>query len=430
LDFLEGVLAKVEANAGDSAFMVLATVLVFFMTPGLAFFYGGLVRRKNAINTIFSSIAALGICIVMWIALGYSLAFSGDIGGFIGGLGNVFLEGVSTSVPSDYAPTIPAMVFVAFQMMFAVITPALFTGSIAGRMRFLSLIIFIAVWSLLVYYPLAHMFWGHGGLLGTDGLGAVDFAGGNVIHISSAVTGVTLALFLGRRRGFEHGVSYRIHNVPFVALGMAVLWFGWFGFNAGSAFGISSGLAVQAFMTTAAAGAAGMLSWMILDKAIDDKFTLVGACTGTVAGLASITLASGFVPIWAALLTGLIASPIAFFAIRAIKGRFKIDDSLDVFACHGLGGLTGAVMVGLFGSTAINGALPHSGLVFGGDFTQLGIQLLAALVTIAYTAVGSLVCIGITRLFGKLRPDDREEKVGLDESQHGESAYPSFNGLD
>jgi Amt family ammonium transporter len=410
--------------------MVLATVLVFFMTPGLAFFYGGLVRRKNAINTIFSSVAALGICIVMWIALGYSLAFSGDVGGFIGGLGNVFLEGVSTSVPSDYAPTIPAMVFVAFQMMFAVITPALFTGSIAGRMRFLSLIIFIAVWSLLVYYPLAHMFWGHGGLLGTDGLGAVDFAGGNVIHISSAVTGITLALFLGRRRGFEHGVSYRIHNVPFVALGMAVLWFGWFGFNAGSAFGVSSGLAVQAFMTTAAAGAAGMLSWMILDKVIDDKFTLVGACTGTVAGLASITLASGFVPIWAALITGLVASPIAFFAIRAIKGRFKIDDSLDVFACHGLGGLTGAVMVGLFGSTAINGVLPHSGLVFGGDLTQLGIQLLAALVTIAYTVVGSLVCIGITRLFGKLRPDDRDEKIGLDESQHGESAYPSFNGLD
>jgi Amt family ammonium transporter len=419
-----------EAIAGDSAFMILATVLVFFMTPGLAFFYGGLVRRKNAVNTIFSSIAALGICIVLWIVIGYSLTFTGNIGGFIGGFGNLFLEGVSTSVPSDYAPTIPAMVFVAFQMMFAIITPALFTGSIAGRMRFVSLIVFIAFWSLIVYYPLAHMFWAHGGLLGADGLGAVDFAGGNVIHISSAITGVTLAVFLGKRRGFEHGVAYRIHNVPFVALGMAVLWFGWFGFNAGSAFGISSGLAVQAFMTTAASGAAGMLSWMILDKAIDKKFTLVGACTGAVAGLAAVTLASGFIPIWAALITGFVASPVSFYVIRLFKRRLKLDDSLDVFACHGIGGIIGGIMVGLFGSAAINDALPLSGLLFSGDATQLGVQLLAALATIAYTIVGTLVCIGITRLFGKLRPDDREEKIGLDESQHGESAYPSFNGLD
>jgi Amt family ammonium transporter len=419
-----------EAVAGDSAFMILATVLVFFMTPGLAFFYGGLVRRKNAINTIFSSVVAMGICIVMWIAIGYSLTFSGDTGGFIGGFSNLFLEGVSTSVPNDYAPSIPAMVFVAFQMMFAIITPALFTGSIAGRMRFASLVIFIMVWSLLVYYPLAHMFWAHGGLLGADGLGAVDFAGGNVIHISSAVTGVTLAIFLGRRRGFEHGVAYRIHNVPFVALGMTVLWFGWFGFNAGSAFGVSSGLAMQTFMTTAAAGAAGMISWMILDKAIDKKFTLVGACTGAVAGLASVTLASGFIPIWAALITGLVASPVSFFVIRLFKRRLKLDDSLDVFACHGIGGIIGGIMVGLFGSTVINSGLPHAGLVFSGDLTQLGIQLMAALATIAYTVVGTLVCIGITRLFGKLRPDDRDEKIGLDESQHGESAYPSFNGLD
>jgi Amt family ammonium transporter len=322
------------------------------------------------------------------------------------------------------------MVFVAFQMMFAIITPALFTGSIAGRMRFVSLVVFIAAWSLVVYYPLAHMFRAHGGLLGTDGLGAVDFAGGNVIHISSAVTGLSLALFLGKRKGFEHGVTYRIHNVPFVALGMAVLWFGWFGFNAGSAFGISSGLAVQAFMTTAASGAAGMLSWMILDKLLDKKFTLVGACTGAVAGLASITLASGYVPIWAALLTGLAASPICFFTIRLVKRKLQVDDTLDVFACHGIGGIIGGIIVGLFGSSAINPALPHDGLVFSGDLTQLGVQLLAALVTIGYTVAGTLICIGLTRVFGRLRPDDRDEKIGLDESQHGESAYPSFNGLD
>ncbi|MDR0500537.1 MAG: ammonium transporter [Coriobacteriales bacterium] len=416
--------------AGDSAFMLLSTVLVFIMTPGLAFFYGGLGRRKNVISNLFASIVCMCVCIFLWIVIGYSLTFSGDTFGIFGSLANLFLEGVSTSEPGAYAPSIPAMLFVAFQMMFAVITPALFTGSIAGRMRFVSLIVMIVVWSIIVYYPLAHMFWGTGGILGVEGLGAVDFAGGNVIHISSAVTGLMLAIFIGRRKGFEHGVGYRIHNVPFVALGMALLWFGWFGFNAGSALGISSGLAIHAFMTTAAAGATGMVSWMVIDKVTQNRFTLVGASTGAVAGLASVTLGSGYIPIWAALLTGLVASPICYFIIKLVKSRIKIDDALDVFGCHGIGGVLGGILTGLFGSTAINSVLPYDGLVFSGDFTQLGIQLLAALLTIVWTAVGTAICIGITRLFGSLRAEERDEKVGLDLSQHGETAYPSFNGLD
>jgi Amt family ammonium transporter len=418
-------------SAGDSAFMVLSTVLVFIMTPGLAFFYGGLGRRKNVINNIFASVLAMGLCIVLWICVGYSLTFDGNTLGVIGGFGKLFLNGVSTAEPGAFAPTIPAMLFVAFQMMFAVITPALFTGSIAGRMRFIPLIVLIVTWSLIVYYPLAHMFWGEGGLLGTNGgLGAVDFAGGNVIHISSGVTGLMLAVFLGSRKGFEHGVDYRIHNVPFVALGMALLWFGWFGFNAGSAMGVSDGLAVHAFMTTAAAGATGMLSWMAIDKITQDKFTLVGASTGAIAGLASVTLGSGYIPIWAALLVGLVASPVCFTIMRLVKQRFKTDDALDVFGCHGIGGLLGGIFTGLFGSTVINPVLPHNGFVYTGDFTQLGIQLLSAVVTIVWVAVGTLVCVGICRLFGSLRVGERDEKTGMDLAEHGESAYPSFNGLD
>ena len=262
-------------NTGDTGFMLIASALVMFMTPGLAFFYGGLVRRKNVLNTMMSSLFIMGLASVMWIVCGYSLSFSGD-GAFLGNLKQVMLNGLGQGV-GEYSDTIPAYVFVAFQMMFSIITPALITGSVAGRMKFKALFIFIALWLVVVYYPLAHMVWGHGGFLG-EGLGSVDFAGGNVVHISSGVSGLVLALLLGKRRGYEHN-SYRIHNIPFVVLGAAILYFGWFGFNAGSALG-ANGLAAHAFITTNTSCAAAMLSWMLIDVFVEGKPTVVGASTG------------------------------------------------------------------------------------------------------------------------------------------------------
>ena len=411
-------------SSGDTAFMIISAALVFFMTPGLAFFYGGLVRRKNVVNTMMACVSIMGLAVVMWALFGYSLAFGGNHGGVIGDFRWLGLSGVGMEA-GPYADNIPHLVFCAFQMMFAIITPALFTGALVGRMRFKALFLFVALWSVVVYYPLAHMVWGEGGLLAA--IGSVDFAGGNVVHISSGVTALVMAVLLGRRRGYEHTV-YRVHNIPFVALGASMLWFGWFGFNAGSALG-ANGLAAHAFMTSAIASASAMMAWMLLDVIKDGRPTLVGASTGLVVGLVAITPGAGFVPIWSSFIIGALVSPICYFGVPLVKRKLKIDDALDAFGCHGLGGIWGGIATGIFGMSSINGAARWNGLVFG-DTELFAAQLIGIAVTIAVAVAGTLVCYAIVRLFTPIRVSERDEQIGLDLSQHGEHAYPSFNGLD
>ena len=412
-------------NAGDTGFMLVCTALVFFMTPGLAFFYGGLVRRKNVVNTMMACTAIMGLSVVMWVLFGYSLSFGGNHAGIIGDFRWFGLNGIAMDEAGPYADNIPHLVFVAFQMMFAMITPALITGSLVGRVKFKAMFLFIALWSVVVYYPMAHMVWGEGGFLAA--IGSVDFAGGNVVHISSGVSALVFALVLGRRRGYEH-TAYRIHNIPFVALGAFILWFGWFGFNAGSALA-ANGLAAHAFMTTALASASAMLSWMLLDVIKDKKPTLVGASTGLVVGLVAITPGAGFVPIWSAIIIGALVSPICRFMISFLKGKLKIDDALDAFGCHGIGGIWGGIATGLFGKSSINSVAQWDGLVFG-DYHLFVAQLIGIVVTIAVAVVGTCICLAIVRIFTPLRVDAAEEKLGLDLAEHGESAYPTFNGLD
>lgn len=411
-------------NAGDTGFMLICTAFVFFMTPGLAFFYGGLVRRKNVVNTMMACGAIMGLSVVMWTLFGYSLAFGGNHGGIIGDFRWFALNGVGWE-PGPYADTIPHLVFVAFQMMFAMITPALITGAVVGRMRFKALFFFIAIWSLIVYYPMAHMVWGDGGFLAA--IGSVDFAGGNVVHISSGVSALVLAIYLGQRRGYAKA-TYRTHNIPFVFLGAAMLWFGWFGFNAGSALK-ADGLAAHAFMTSSISSACALLTWMLIEVIREGKPTLVGASTGLVIGLVAITPGAGFVPVWASFIIGILVSPICYFTVLLLKQKLKIDDALDVFGCHGIGGIWGGIATGLFGKTSINSVAKWDGLVFG-DYRLFLAQVLSIVITIAVAIVGTLICIGLVRIFTPLRVDPKEEMVGLDASQHGENAYPSFNGFD
>lgn len=411
-------------NTGNTAFMMICTALVFFMTPGLAFFYGGLVRRKNVCNTMMACVAIMGLSVLLWTMFGYSLSFGGNHAGIIGDFRWAFLNDVGWEA-GPYADTIPHLVFAAFQMMFAMITPALITGAVVGRMRFKALFAFIALWSFLVYYPMAHMVWGEGGFLAA--IGSVDFAGGNVVHISSGVSALVLATYLGRRKGYEK-TSYRIHNIPFVVLGASLLWFGWFGFNAGSALA-ADGLAAHAFMTSAISSAAALVSWMLIDVIKDGKPTLVGASTGLVVGLVAITPGAGFVPIWSSYIIGALVSPICYFTMNFIKHKLKIDDALDAFGCHGIGGVWGGIATGLFAKTSINSVARWDGLVFGNVHLFVA-QVLSIIITVAVAVVGTLICIGIIRIFTPLRVDQKEEALGLDISQHGENAYPSFNGFD
>lgn len=411
-------------NTGNTAFMMICTALVFFMTPGLAFFYGGLVRRKNVCNTMMACVAIMGLSVLLWTMFGYSLSFGGNHAGIIGDFRWAFLNDVGWEA-GPYADTIPHLVFAAFQMMFAMITPALITGAVVGRMRFKALFAFIALWSFLVYYPMAHMVWGEGGFLAA--IGSVDFAGGNVVHISSGVSALVLATYLGRRKGYEK-TSYRIHNIPFVVLGASLLWFGWFGFNAGSALA-ADGLAAHAFMTSAISSAAALVFLDADDVIKDGKPTLVGASTGLVVGLVAITPGAGFVPIWSSYIIGALVSPICYFTMNFIKHKLKIDDALDAFGCHGIGGVWGGIATGLFAKTSINSVARWDGLVFSNVHLFVA-QVLSIIITAAVAVVGTLICIGIIRIFTPLRVDQKEEALGLDISQHGENAYPSFNGFD
>ena len=411
-------------DSGSTGFLIICAGLVFLMTPALAFFYGGLVRRKNVVNTMMSSIFIMGLASALWVAVGYSLSFGGNVHGIIGTLQNVFLNGVGWE-SGPYADGIPAQVFAIFQMMFALITPALITGSVVGRMNFKALFLFILLWSFVVYYPMAHMVWGEGGLLAE--LGSVDFAGGNVVHISSGVSGLVLSLILGKRRGTEQG-NFLPHNIPFVILGASLLWFGWFGFNAGSALA-ADGLAAHAFLTTNTSAAMGMLSWMLIDTVRDGRPTVVGACTGMVLGLVAITPGAGFVPLWSAFLIGALVSPICYFAVSVVKAKIGYDDALDAFGCHGVGGIWGGIATGLFAQTSINSVARWDGLVFG-DYRLFAAQLLSIVITIAVAVIGTIVCASIVKLIVPLRVTSMEERIGMDESAHGERAYPTFTGLD
>lgn len=414
-----------EINLADSAFIIICSAMVFFMTPGLAFFYGGMVRRKNVLNTIMSSFFICGLASVMWVLIGYSLSFGDDIHGFIGGLNFLGLNGVGADPNSAYAENLPQLLFATFQMMFSIITPALITGSLVGRMKFSALFVFIAAWLVVVYYPLAHMVWGDGGLIKT--MGALDFAGGDVVHISSGVSGLTACILLGKRRGYGM-MSYRPHNIPFVVLGASLLWFGWFGFNAGSAL-TAGPLAVHAFVTTNTSAGSAMLSWMLVEKIKHGKPTLLGAATGAVLGLVAITPGAGFVPIWSSIIIGVIVSPICYFCMGKLKAKLGYDDALDAFGCHGVGGIWGGIATGLFAQKSINSAANWNGLFFG-DFKLLAVQVISIIITIAYAAIMTFVIMKVIMLFMDIRVENAEEADGLDIAEHGESAYPAYTGLD
>ncbi|HFI0314950.1 TPA: ammonium transporter [Streptococcus suis] len=404
------------------AFIVICTGLVFLMTPALAFFYGGLERRKNVISTMMMSVVSLAIATVMWFGVGYSLSFSGD-GNLIGDLGHAFFQGVSDS-ESTRGLTIPDSLFAVFQMMFSIITVGILTGSVVGRMRFKPLLIFIVGWLLLVYYPFAHMVWDEGLLAQW---GTIDFAGGDVVHITSGVSGLVLALVVGKRKDFNR-LEYRPHNVPFVLLGAGLLWFGWFGFNAGSALA-ADGLAVHALVTTHLSAAAAMFSWILLEYLKNGKPSLVGASTGLVAGLVAITPGAGFVSTWSAVIIGLLVSPVCFYAIAIVKHKLGYDDALDAFGCHGVGGIFGGIVTGLFTTPELALDPDNIGLIYGNP--RLFLVTIAAIVfTIVWSAGMTFVLIKGISFFMPLRVSDREEAIGLDNTEHGETAYPTFMGLD
>ena len=390
-------------NAGDTAWVLVSTALVFFMVPGLALFYGGLVRAKNVVVTMVQCFIALGVISVLWVAVGYSLAFGTDQAGLIGGFGHVLLRQVGAS-PNSYAPAIPALAFMLFQMMFAIITPALIAGAFAERMRFRGYLMFIGLWSLVVYVPFAHWIWG-GGFLGSGGLKALDFAGGSVVHETAGAAALAAALYFGRR---QHPVT-RPYNVPMVLLGAGVLWFGWFGFNGGSA--LSAGhVAVSAVVCTQLGAAAGMLTWMSGEWVHRRRPSAIGIATGAVAGQAAITPAAGYVPPWAALVIGAAAGLICYGAVQ-LKGRLRYDDVLDVVGVHMVGGFAGVVLTGVFASLAVNAAGANGG------WTQLGRQMILALVGIAYPFAATFLVLWVTDHLAGLRLSSDEEDVGLDLSQ-------------
>ncbi len=400
-------------SAGDTAWILVSSALVLLMTPGLALFYGGMARRKNLLSTIMMSFAIMGLVGVIWALWGYSLSFGDDKGSFIGALNFLGLANVGTGASDTYATTIPHLAFMAFQGMFAVITVALITGAVVERIKFSSLMIFSALWVTLVYAPVCHWIWG-GGWLG--GIGALDFAGGAVVHINAGVSALALVLLLGKRRGFRSEVM-EPNNIPMVALGAGLLWFGWFGFNAGSSL-MADGLAANAFVATNLAAATAGLTWMIISW-IHHRPSLLGTVTGAVAGLVAITPAAGFVAPIAAIPIGFVVSVICYYSIIVIKEKLNFDDSLDVFAVHGMGGIWGALATGIFATSSVGGV---SGLIEG-NWSQVGTQIVSILAVAAFAFAVTWVLGKILAVTIGLRVGSTEETVGLDLSQHGERAY-------
>lgn len=403
-------------NSGDTAFVLVSAALVMLMTPGLALFYGGMVRGKNVLGTMMQSFIILGIISVEWALWGYSMAFGPDHGGIVGGLDWFGLKGVGLEPSADYGPTIPHAAFMIFQCMFAVITPALITGAFAERVKFSAFLLFTLLWATLVYNPLCHWVWGVGGWMG--GMGALDFAGGTVVHISSGISALAAAFIIGKRLGYG-STAYIPHNLPMTITGAALLWFGWFGFNAGSALA-ANGLAAGAFVVTHFASAAAALSWIIVEWLHRGKPTTLGAASGAVAGLVAITPGSGFVGPLSSIIIGAMAGALCYGGVL-LKARLGYDDSLDVVGIHGIGGTWGALATGLFASTAVNpdGA---NGLFFGNP-AQFGIQVVSVIVTMVFAFVMTLIILKVVDAITGLRVDPEDEEMGMDVSLHNEAGY-------
>ena len=403
----DAVVATIDS--GDTAWLLVATAMVLLMTPGLAFFYAGMVRSKNAVTTLYQSMVAVALAGLVWIVAGYSLAFVGDQNGFIGTLDALFLKGVG----QEASGTIPGLSFMAFQMMFAIITPALITGAFAERVRFSGWLVFLVLWSLVVYAPVAHWIWTPTGWLAKTG--ALDFAGGFVVHMTAGFSALVAAIVIGKRSDF--GTAHKPHNVGMIVLGTALLWFGWFGFNAGSALA-ANGLAAQALVNTFAASAVALLAWTFYDARTDGKATVMGGCIGAVAGLVAVTPAAGFVTVESALIIGLLAGILCNVVARMVKGRFGVDDSLDVFACHGFGGLLGILCTGLFATTAVNAA-GADGMLNGGQ-ALFAAQLTGAVAVAAYSMIATFIIIKVVDMFKPMRVTAADEAAGVDGSDHGE----------
>jgi len=402
-------------NAGDTAWVLISSALVLMMVPALAFFYGGMVRKKNILSTLNLNFIIICLISIQWVLYGYSLAFGGDFLGLIGGFNFLGLKGVGTAPNPDYAPTIPHLAFAAFQMMFAIITPALITGAFVERVRFKAFLIFSVIWATLVYDPVAHWVWGAGGVF--HQLGALDFAGGTVVHVTAGFSALAFATVIGARKGFGTRI-FEPHNIPYSILGAGLLWVGWFGFNGGSALA-ANGTAVNAFVTTNTAAAAAGIVWMFLSWK-DNKPSVLGIVTGAVVGLVAITPAAGFVTPLAAIVIGGVAAPISYYAIRLRQSR-NLDESLDVWACHGMGGTWGALATGLFASKAVNSA-GADGLFYGNP-SQFLIQLLTIGIVIVFAFGMTLLISKLIARVTPLRVSVNEEEVGLDISEHGERAY-------
>ena len=423
---VETVTAVVEEAAtldsGNTAWIIVATILVLLMTvPGLALFYGGLVRTKNVLSVIMQCMACVCVITILWIAFGYSWVFGTGFEGtaafeFIGGFDKIFLKGITLDTLTD--GNIPEIIFALFQCMFAIITPALMIGAFAERMKFTGFLLFTVLWAILAYFPMAHWVWGGGWIMN---MGAIDFAGGTVVHINAGISALVMCLLLGKRKDFADGRATPPHNITFVFIGAAFLWLGWFGFNAGSGLA-ADGLAANAFLVTHLATAVAAAVWMVIDWFTHKKPTAVGVCTGAVAGLVAITPAAGTVDVVGAFFIGAISSIVCFFMVAMVKNKLKYDDSLDAFGVHGIGGLVGSILTGVFATQVITGEGGEQGALFG-DWHQLWVQIVASVATIAYSAIVTFILFHVVNKTVGLRSTSREEEEGLDIYQHGENSY-------
>lgn len=414
--------AIISLNSGNTAWMIVATILVLLMTiPGIALFYGGLVRRKNMLSVIMQSLTIVIVVSLIWVIFGYSLVFGSGFQGNlfkygIGGFDKVMLKGITLDTLTTGG--IPELIFVMFQCMFAIITPALILGAFAERVKFSGFLLFTVLWSILVYLPVAHWVWGGGFLMD---MGAIDFAGGTVVHINAGVSAFIMALLVGRRKDYRPGKPFTPHNIPFVFIGTALLWLGWFGFNAGSGLA-ADGLAANAFLVTHIATCAAALTWMVIDWIVNKKPTTVGACTGAVAGLVAITPAAGSTDIPGALCIGVITSLVCFWMVAVVKPKFGYDDALDAFGVHGIGGIIGSILTGVFATRLVTGADGAQGALYG-DWHQLWIQIVATLISIVFSAVMTFILFKIVDAVCGIRVGKRVEEEGLDIYEHGEAAY-------
>lgn len=405
-------------NQTNTLFVFIASILVFFMTPGLAFFYGGMVSKKNVVNTMISVFMITGIAIILFIAFGYNLAFGKDVGGIFGLSKSIFLNNFDLKSIYSKETGITVLTYLMFQMMFSIITPALYVGAVVGRMKFKFLLAFVVIWSILVYYPMVHMVWSPSGSLAKTGM--LDFAGGTVVHINAGITALMLAIFVGPRIGFDSNDEIKHYNLPWILMGTSILWLGWYGFNVGSALTVSD-IATQAFLTTTVATGTSFVVWMFLDIFLEEKTTMVGLCTGSLCGLVGITPAAGYVTVAGAFAIGLICTLASYTFIHVIKPRIKLDDPLDAFGCHGISGIMGSILTGLFATKIVN---PHieNGLFYGGGWHLITVQVLGTLFTIVFVGIMTTAIVLPLKKFIPIRVSRESELMGLDLAEHGETA--------